>query len=137
VKIESLPPPASMRRATQEAGRWTPAALAVVVSALLPLIREWRGGPPELVTEVAALRSTVTSQGEAIAKLKVDLQSAEETLVVYKAASSKWGEYVDASLCVLGVRPPYGCPGVELLPRPLKASSARQIQPRIEGLKPL
>jgi hypothetical protein len=100
------------------------------------LIQAWRAPDPALIARVDLLEKRTTANEESHKRLSTDF-------TVLREDAKKWGNYVDASLCALGVKPPtYPCPEVLFLPEPLarprkKGTEPKPIQPSIEGLKPL
>lgn len=132
--------PPSVRRVAES--RWTPAAITALIGVLVPLAVAW----------VASSRDDVARQArEASARLErveQELRDTSERLAALQEATRlRTGELQDAldkaataarartswedvAWCAVGVRAPSGCAEVELLPRPMKRSTAPPIQVR-------
>ena len=102
--------------------------VAMVIGAVASLVTVIRGDAA-LKTEVAELNQRMREQTEEIQRLKALNQQNLDALNKFNANAENWGRYVDASLCELGVKPPYECPEVGFLAT--RPGAKHPIQPQL------
>jgi hypothetical protein len=129
--------PDSLRRAAES--RWTPAAITTLLGVVASVLIAWLARPPDSETahqaretaqELAKAKTTLETQATELASLRVKLGELRDELGKANTAAADRTNWEDVAWCAVGVKSPSGCAEIELLPRPMRGSTAPPIQVR-------
>jgi hypothetical protein len=132
----------SMRRAADN--RWTPAAITTLLGVVASVLIAWLARPDsesarqarETAQELAKAKTTLETQTTELASLRVKLGELRDDLGKANTAAADRTNWEDVAWCAVGVKAPSGCAQVELLPRPMRGSTAPPIQVRARAPPP-
>lgn len=125
-----LPPAHRPSAFSQAASRWTPAGVALILSAIVPIVSIWQVNAETQAALKEAL-DTNEKQDKALKKITAELHCLAKRHRRFLNNEIDYRQFTDAAFCELGAKPSHGCPpGVEYYPRPLN-KKAPPIQPRV------
>lgn len=128
--------PASLRRASEN--RWTPAAITALIGVLVPLAVVWLTRASDDIArqardtaqEVAQQKAELETAKADVEALRLKLGALRDDLGKATHDAEQRTNWEDVAWCAVGVKSPSGCAEIELLPRPMRGSSAPPIQVR-------
>lgn len=115
--------------------KWTPAAIATIIGAAVPLVAIFamnaddKSRLREAEAEIKSLKAEVQA-------LRTVDQKYSERFVLFRKNQLQWRTFADSAFCSIGRKPSYGCPAVDLLPQPMGGSSAPAFQPTMQLTSP-
>lgn len=125
---DSTPPSSRLTRAVEN--RWTPAAVAAILTALAPVLTVWLSRDD---AAAKAMQERAETQQAAISELTRKVGELRDQAAIVERMREKRERAYGHGFCALGVKSrEWECDSVELLPPPHPRSKAPPIQLRTD-----